>query len=182
MTERRRLDHWTVENMVRTLREDRDICLVLNPSMRPTTGMPRVHREGGLIYLHRYLLLRVTEQPFRESLLAACPTPGCVNPFHFERSMRRGRRVITHCPNGHEYTPDNVEKHGKYKCKTCRASRLARRRVGEHGAGYCRNGHRLTKNNRYVITTSDGKQVRPCRTCRIEAQRRYRERKARANG
>ena len=41
MTERRRLDHWTVENMVRTLEEDRDICLVLNPSMRPTTGMPR---------------------------------------------------------------------------------------------------------------------------------------------
>lgn len=180
MTERKRLDHWTVENMVRTLQEDPDLCLVLNPSMRPKTGMPRVHRDGRLVYLHRYLLARVsTGEPTRDCLLAACPTPGCVNPFHFERSKRRGRRVITHCPNGHEYTPDNVEKHGKYKCKTCRASRLARRRVGEHGSGYCRNGHRLTKSNRYVIVMADGRVVRPCRTCRIEAQRAYRERKAR---
>lgn len=178
---RRRVDRWIVEDMVRALENDRDICLVLNPSMRPQDGMPRVEQNGSRVYLHRHLLFRTTGEVTTDCFIAACPTPFCVNPFHFERSRRRGRRVITHCPNGHEYTPDNVEYHGNYKCKTCRINRLARNRKGQHGQGYCHKGHRLTQANTYVITMANGKVVRPCRTCRLDNQRRYRERK-RANG
>lgn len=181
MVARRRLDTWTVENMVRTLESDPDICLVLADSMRPKTGMPRVDRDGHRWFLHRYLLYRLTEDRTTECLLAACPTYGCVNPFHFERSMRRGRRIRKQCPNGHDYTPDNVERHGKYKCKTCRRARLARENSAGYKSGYCRNGHRLSKANTYVINLANGKTARPCRTCRIDNQRRYRERK-RANG
>lgn len=181
MSERIRLTHWVVEDMVRTLMRDNDVCMVLNPDMRPKAGMPRVDRDGHKWYLHRYLLHRVSGRETDECLLAACPTSGCVNPFHFERSRRRGRRVITHCPNGHEYTPENIERRGAYKCKTCRKARLARNRKGEHGRGYCRKGHRFTKKNTYVITAADGTTSRKCRTCTIDNQRRYRERKAMAN-
>lgn len=177
MTERR-LDAWTVEEMVRTLDRDPNICIVLNPSMMPKTGMPRVTRDGKRRFLHRYLLFRLTAEETTECLLVACPTSGCMNPFHYERSMRRGRRVVTHCPNGHEYTPSNVEKHGRYKCKTCRVARLARNRKGEHGRGYCRHGHKLTKGNTYLYTTAAGETKRKCRRCTIDNQRRYRERRA----
>ena len=174
---RRRLDAWIVEDMVRALESDPDICLVLNPSMRPQTGMPRVAHQGKRIFLHRYLLIRATGEDTKECLLAACPTPNCLNPFHFERSMRRGRRVRTHCPNGHEYTPENIERHGDYKCKQCQADARARRRKGEHGRGYCREGHRLTKTNSYFIRSASGRVTRRCRTCHLANQRRYRERK-----
>lgn len=172
-----RIDKWIVEDMVRTLEKDPGKCIVLNPSMVPKAGMPRVARDGRTVALHRYLYTRIAGEPPRECLLAACPTPGCLNPFHYEKSMRRGRRVITQCPNGHDYTPDNIERHGRYKCKACRSSRLARKRKGEHGRGYCRKGHRLSKSNVYYTTRRNGVVERRCRTCQINNQRLYRERK-----
>lgn len=172
-----KIDHWIVEDMVRTLEGDPDKCIVLNPNMMPKTGMPRVNRDGHTVYLHRYLYTRHTGEPLLECLLAACPTIRCLNPFHYEKSKRRGRRVITHCPNGHEYTPDNIDRHGRYKCKTCRSLRLARKRKGKYGRGYCRKGHRLTKSNVYRITRRNGVVSRQCRTCQINNQRLYRERK-----
>jgi len=179
---RRRLDAWIVEDMVRALENDRDVCLVLNPSVRPQTGMPRVKGEDGKRRsLPRHLLYRTVGET-AHSLLAACPTSGCMNPHHFEWSMRRSRPVRTHCPNGHEYTPENIEVHGDYRCKTCYQERLARNRKGEHGRGYCRHGHKLTKSNTYLYTTASGITRRKCRKCAVETMRAYRERKAMANG
>lgn len=166
--------------MVASLERDPNMCIVINPAMRPKTGMPRVARDGKRWSLHRYLLFRTSGEQPQEALLAACPTPHCLNPFHFERSMRRGRRVITHCPNQHEYTPDNIDVHGKYKCKKCREARLARNRKGQHGRGWCRHGHKLTPSNSYYYTTADGRRLRKCRRCTIDNQRRYRERKKEA--
>lgn len=174
------LTRWVVEEMVTTLQRDRDTCIVLNKAMWPKTGMPRVTRDGKRIFLHRYLLFRTTGEQPKEALLAACLTEDCLNPFHYERSMRRGRRQSTMCPNGHEYTPGNILITGKYKCKTCHQDRLARRRKGPHGRGYCRQGHRLTKANSYYYKTADGRILRKCRTCTIDNQRRYRERKREA--
>ena len=35
----------------------------------------------------------------------------------------------THCPQGHEYTPDNIYRRGKWRhCKTCVKARVAARR------------------------------------------------------
>lgn len=63
-----------------------------------------------------------------------CHTPTCVNPAHLELvthqiNVQRGYARRTHCPQGHEYTPDNVykSKTGWRQCITCtRARSLAR--------------------------------------------------------
>lgn len=182
MTGRHRLTRWVVAEMLDTLTRTPDVCLVLNESMR-TKDIPRVFDEHGRrVYLHRYLLAQIEGGDTKECLLDACPTSGCLNPFHFERSMRRGRRIIPQCPNGHDYTPENLTTHPRYRCKRCWEDRKARRRKGEYGHGYCRSGHKLTKRNSYYYTKADGKRGRKCRTCTIDNQRRYRERKAKADG
>lgn len=79
-----------------------------------------------------------------------CKVRECVNPDHLEqvthqenlnRSTKHGNpnghlnfkhseRVRTHCPNGHEYTVDNIVKQRStkktYKCVTCRKARKQR--------------------------------------------------------
>lgn len=70
-----------------------------------------------------------------------CRNHGCVNPDHLEpvtnaENTRRGfagavnaarLALITHCPQGHEYTPSNVyifpSRPGKRRCLTCKRER-----------------------------------------------------------
>ena len=74
------------------------------------------------------------EQPFPEGKEAChtCDVPMCVNPAHIFPGTRsdnmldavaKGRHQaarITHCPNGHEYTPENTYEHPSgRKCWTC---------------------------------------------------------------
>lgn len=70
-------------------------------------------------------------------LLHSCDNPKCFNPHHLSEGSQldnvrdmdsKGRRVahkalVTHCPRGHEYTPENtiVYRDGKRRCKTCRS-------------------------------------------------------------
>lgn len=70
-----------------------------------------------------------------------CCNPKCVNPWHLEPvtnrvNTQRGRaaeingargRARTHCPYGHEFTPENTYKHarGDRQCRTCRRAREA---------------------------------------------------------
>lgn len=62
-----------------------------------------------------------------------CRTPLCVNPDHLDpvpqgENVRRGNagrwgRSKTHCPQGHEYTPENTVIHsnnGGRICRTCK--------------------------------------------------------------
>jgi len=62
----------------------------------------------------------------RPQLDHLCAVKRCVNPEHLEpvtnaeNSRRRSAR-ITHCPHGHEYTPENTIRwaDGKRRCRTC---------------------------------------------------------------
>src|ERR1017187_10429938 len=55
-----------------------------------------------------------------------CRQRDCVNPPHLEavthqENCRRYTRLITHCPQGHEYTPENtkIPADGYRDCRTC---------------------------------------------------------------
>ena len=68
-----------------------------------------------------------------------CRQKMCVNPEHLEAVTQRDntrysdealgiRSGATHCPHGHEYTPDNLVKGKHRKCKTCHRERAAAQR------------------------------------------------------
>lgn len=86
------LDAWIVEEMVSTLAEKPDACMILAPSLVPEHGPIRVRRGGVRWSLHRYLLYRVTgvePDPSVALLSGGCTTIGCQNPFHRIESRRR---------------------------------------------------------------------------------------------
>lgn len=70
-----------------------------------------------------------------------CRTRDCINPDHLEavtraENMRRatpargadhGNGRKTHCPQGHEYTPENTyERRGRRYCRVCRKAAMSR--------------------------------------------------------
>lgn len=85
---------------------------------------------------------------------SSCPHRSCVNPDHLEamthkENLRRGRgpmpgalagaviqKAKTHCPRGHEYTPENLYQTAKMRrCRTCdriRARVKHRKLKGSH--------------------------------------------------
>lgn len=72
-----------------------------------------------------------------------CRNRSCVNPTHLEpvstrENVRRGERAcVTHCPRGHEYTPENtyICARGTRSCRECRT--IARRRYLARREGFC---------------------------------------------
>lgn len=78
-----------------------------------------------------------------------CRVRACVNPEHLEPVTRqvntqRGLRgsLVTHCPKGHEYTPENTRlHHGRRECRECTRERDKNRRGPEYWAAY-RAAHR----------------------------------------
>lgn len=74
--------------------------------------------------------------PINNFLVRNCDTPPCVNPWHWsdltsEEKTRRSTDLITHCPQGHEYTERNtkIEYDGSRGCKTCASTRNHFRRT-----------------------------------------------------
>ena len=70
-----------------------------------------------------------------------CRNPPCVRPDHLEMvpqriNVLRGNspaarhRLVTHCPQGHEYTPENTyPNRTKRSCRTCAITRSKARRT-----------------------------------------------------
>lgn len=59
-----------------------------------------------------------------------CENPRCVNPGHLSmtthtRHRRHHADQITHCPQGHEYSPENTryKTDGSRECRTCNRAR-----------------------------------------------------------
>lgn len=129
-----------------------------------------------------------------------CRVPACVNPSHLEpvtlaENVRRIPRS-THCPSGHEYTPENTgisswaaKGWSGRNCRECdrlraleyRQTKLApvpieenMRRAAASGRTHCKQGHEYTAENTYWRKTGG----RQCRTCSNNQTRAYRDRRS----
>ena len=98
-------------------------------------------QEGRTFLAHRLAFTSLVEVP-PQPLDHLCKNPACVNPDHLEPVSRRenvrrgaagavsGRRQKskTHCPHGHEYTPENTRiGHGARHCLECGRKRARER-------------------------------------------------------
>lgn len=95
----------------------------------------RVAIYGRLRPAHRVMYeLMVGPIPDGLELDHLCNNPICVRPDHLEpvthqeNTIRRSAR-ITHCPQGHEYSPENtyIAPAGDRHCRTCQRRRDASR-------------------------------------------------------
>lgn len=81
---------------------------------------------------------------------------------------------ITHCPQGHEYTPENtyiVPKTGYRQCIACRKARAEARRTRPHP----RDRNRCPLGHAYSGKNNQGRRI--CRECNRAACREYRRRR-----
>ena len=109
-----------------------------------------------------------------------CFNPGCVRPEHLrllthaENAANQRSVYATHCPAGHEYTPENtltVDNRGvrpTRRCRTCRNEYLAGWRVNnprprKPKRTHCRYGHELKPAN--LVASEWEKGHRICLSC-----------------
>lgn len=85
------IDHWLVEEIVRTLIEKPGACIVLSPNAEHAKS-PRIRRDGKRVHLVRHLQERLTGEcldPAIALVPGGCKTRRCLNPAHRIPSRRR---------------------------------------------------------------------------------------------
>lgn len=123
-----------------------------------------------------------------------CPHRLCVNPDHLEPATRRenvrrgvslfaANMAATHCPQGHEYTPENTRirigrtGYENRSCKECGrrepTGKINPLIAANAAKTHCPKGHEYAPENTIIDLTVGGKKGgRRCRMCRNEQQRR----------
>ena len=115
-----------------------------------------------------------------------CRRRSCCNPAHLEavtksENVKRGlggahNKQKTHCPQGHEYTPENIRWYqGRRYCRTCQK---VKRYINGKGKGsfnkdknHCPQGHEYTPENTYICPSTQGRHCREC--TRVKNRKRY---------
>jgi hypothetical protein len=165
---------------------------------RNLEGYGRIKAVGGIQGTHR-VAYRLTKGEIPDGLVVmhSCDNPPCCNPAHLSLGtpldnnndkVRKGRhhvptngpewqRAKTHCPQGHEYTPENTRicNKGKRNCRACararfHATKVPRPRRPRAVKTHCPQGHSYVESNVYI----DAKGVRNCRECKRESARKWR--------
>lgn len=100
------------------------------------SGYGHLSIDGELVKAHRFVW-EITHGPIPPGLEIdhLCRVRNCVNPDHMElvthkENINRGLRgrMVTHCPQGHEYTSDTLLSKPRRDCKVCHAKRERDRR------------------------------------------------------
>jgi hypothetical protein len=114
-------------------------------SCRRPNGYGSISVPGGAtLSAHRLSWELANGRPVPEGLVVmhACDNPGCVNPAHLSvgtfsdnarDSAAKGRcagQRVTHCPKGHEYTPENTLHRTRGRaCRACHCEQERLRRA-----------------------------------------------------
>lgn len=105
-----------------------------NPRGYGETSDKSTGREN--VYAHRMAWeLYRADIPEGLTIDHLCRNTSCVNPDHlepvtFEENQRRRGASVTHCPRGHEYTPENTyRRDGMRNCRACARVRSRERRA-----------------------------------------------------
>jgi HNH endonuclease len=92
-----------------------------------SSGYGSLRHEGRTVQAHRKAW-EDANGPIPDGLHIdhLCRNRLCINPEHLEpvtpgENTRRARRIVTHCPQGHEYTEANTLRNGNGNryCRTC---------------------------------------------------------------
>jgi len=112
---------------------------------------PWMYYEGRPLAAYRvaYILL-VRPIPEGLQLDHLCRVASCVNPAHLEpvtqqENIRRQGATITHCPQNHEYTPENTGySTGARYCRICSRVKAARgrRSISQRLCEHCRQPYK----------------------------------------
>lgn len=149
--------------------------------------------QGKVYKWHRALyVLFVDAVPLDLECDHLCNIPACGNPSHIEITTHRRNTLRssnplalnakkTHCPQGHEYSTDNLVDSAPNvrACKTCARirgnarSRRQGRQPRRDNSTECKYGHLYTPEN--LIITPKGSNA--CRMCANEAKKQYKLRK-----
>lgn len=157
-----------------------------------SNGYGQFKRQIAHRYSYRYAKGEIPDGLCLDHL---CRNKACVNPDHLEpvtqgENLRRaGQGMQTHCPYGHEYTPENTRRstEGHRHCRACERvrdrTRARQRCLKEKGRlpwpspakrTHCIHGHEFTEANTHIDPIR-GKRV--CRACRREGQRKLKQKR-----
>lgn len=164
---------------------------------RKNNGYGAIKVNGQSQYVHRVMYeMFVAAIPQGLTIDHLCRVRHCANPAHLEPVTMRenimrseGPAAVNaskiHCPQGHEYTPENtLVKRGKRHCRACVREDDRQRKAAKRATAtpkppktHCVHGHEYTPEN--TITHKNGHHE--CRECRKGWNRAcYQQRRQRA--